>query len=129
MTLVVLDASAVLALLLDEPGGRRVRAVLPESALSAVNLAEVVGHFVRNGATEQEIRQIVEPLPIDVVAFDEGLAFSAGLLLPVTRAAGLSLGDRACLALALRFGAPAVTADRAWQSVAATVRVVIELIR
>jgi PIN domain nuclease of toxin-antitoxin system len=129
MTLVVLDASAVLALLLDEPGGRRVRAVLPQSALSAVNLAEVVGHFVRNGAAEQEIRRVVEPLPIDVVAFDEGLAFSAGLLLPVTRAAGLSLGDRACLALALRVGAPALTADRTWQSVGAAVGVAIELIR
>jgi ribonuclease VapC len=129
MTLAVLDASAPLALLLGEPGRERVRAVLPQSALTAVNFAEVVGHFARNGAAERDIRLVLDPLPIDLVAFDEDLAYAAGLLLPATRQAGLSFGDRACLALALRLHVPALTADRLWQSVAEAVGVEVDLIR
>ncbi|HEV2097954.1 MAG TPA: type II toxin-antitoxin system VapC family toxin [Stellaceae bacterium] len=129
MTLAVLDASALLALLLGEPGADRVREVLAGSALSTINLAEVVGHFSRNGAAENDIRLVLEPLPIDLIGLDEEAAYAAGLLLPVTRAAGLSLGDRVCLALARRLGVPAVTADRAWRGIAAAVGVEVELIR
>jgi PIN domain nuclease of toxin-antitoxin system len=129
MTLAVLDASALLALLLGEPGGDSVLAVLPEAALSVVNLAEVVGHYARNGAAESDIRLILDPLPIDLIRLDDGLAFVAGLLLPVTRSAGLSIGDRACLALALRLRVPALTADRSWEKIAGDVGVEIRLIR
>ena len=129
MTLAVLDASALLALLLGEPGADRVREVLAGSALSTINLAEVVGHFSRNGAAENDIRLVLESLPIDLIGLDEEAAYAAGLLLPVTRAAGLSLGDRVCLALARRLGVPAVTADRAWRGIAAAVGVEVELIR
>lgn len=129
MTLAVLDSSALLALLLGEPGSDRVRSVLAESALSTVNLAEIVGHFARNGAAEPDIRRVLEPLPVDPVGFDDELAFAAGLLLPATRPAGLSIGDRACLALALRLGVPALTADHSWERVAAIVGVEIDLIR
>jgi ribonuclease VapC len=129
VTLAVLDASALLALLLDEAGSDRVQAVLAESAMSTVNLAEVVGHFARNGSADADIRLLLDPLPIELVTFDDELAFAAGLLLPATRSAGLSLGDRACLALALRLGAPALTADRSWLSVATAVRAGIDLIR
>lgn len=125
----VLDASPLLALLLGEPGGEKVRAILAESALTMVNLAEVVGHFARNGALERDIRLVLDPLPFDRIGFDEELAFTAGLLLPATRQAGLSFGDRACLALALRLGVRALTADRPWQSVADAVGVEIDLIR
>ena len=125
----VLDASALLALLLGEPGSEKVRAVLDESALTTVNLAEVVGHFARNGAVERDIRPVLDPLPVDLIGFDEELAFTAGLLLPATRQAGLSFGDRACLALALRLGVRALTADRSWQSVADAIGVEIDLIR
>lgn len=125
----VLDASPLLALLLGEPGGEKVRAILAESALTMVNLAEVVGHFARNGALERDIRLVLDPLPFDRIGFDEELAFTAGLLLPATRQAGLSFGDRACLALALRLGVRALTADRSWQSVADAVGVEIDLIR
>jgi ribonuclease VapC len=129
MSLAVIDASALLALLLAEPGHERVRAALPESAMTTVNLGEVVGHFARNGAAEAEIREVLEPLPIARVPFDEALAYEAGLLLPLTRAAGLSLGDRACLALARRLGAPALTADRSWPAIAKVAGVAIALVR
>ena len=125
----MLDASALLALLLAEPGGDRVMAAIAESAMSAVNLSEVVGHFSRNGVRDADIHRVLDPLPFDRVAFDAELAYEAGQLLPLIRLAGLSFGDRACLALALRLRCPAMTADRAWSTVAAQVGVEVELIR
>lgn len=129
MTETVLDASALVALLRGEPGGIRVKDALAESAMTTVNLAEVIGHFARKGASEAEIRGMLDPLPFARVPLDDELAYRAGLLLPVTRSAGLSLGDRACLALAQRLDVPALTADRAWQTIAAPAGVRVELIR
>ncbi|WP_119679290.1 PIN domain-containing protein [Indioceanicola profundi] len=129
MTLVVLDASALLALLLNEPGGQRVKQVLSRSAISTVNLGEVVAHFARHGASEPDIRAVLDPLPLDRRLFDEEQAYSAGLLLVATRAAGLSFGDRACLALAKSLNVKALTADRVWSRVASTVDVEVEVIR
>jgi ribonuclease VapC len=129
MTSAVLDASALLALLLGEPGFDRVRAVIADCAITTVNIGEVVGHYARAGASETDIRLVLDPLLIERVPFDESLAFVAGMLLPVTRSAGLSFGDRACLALAIRLGVPALTADRAWQSIAAVAAVAVEPIR
>jgi PIN domain nuclease of toxin-antitoxin system len=129
MSVAVLDASAVLALLLDEPGADRVRAVFADSAITTVNFAEVVGHFARNGVAEPDIRRVLEPLPIERIAFDEELAYGAGLLLPATKAAGLSFGDRACLALARRLKTKALTSDRTWRKIARAAEVAIEVIR
>jgi ribonuclease VapC len=125
----VLDASALLALLLDEPGGERVRAVLADASISTVNLAEVVGHYARNGATQAEIGEVLDPLPFDRIDFDADLALACGLMLPTTRSAGLSLGDRACLALARRLGVSAITADRSWIAVSEALGVTVELVR
>ena len=129
MTIAVLDASALLALLRSEPGAGRVQAALPDAAMSTVNLAEVVGHFARNGAAEGEIREVLQPLPIELVAFTGELATVAGLLAPLTRPAGLSLGDRACLALARQLNVRALTADRSWQGLAGPLGIAIDLIR
>jgi ribonuclease VapC len=129
MTSAVLDASALLALLLGEPGCERVRAVLADCSMTTVNIGEVVGHYARAGASEADIRLVLDPLPIERVAFDESLAFAVGMLLPVTKSAGLSFGDRACLALAARLGVPALTADRPWRSIAAAAAVAVEVIR
>ena len=129
MTVAVLDASALLALLLNEPGAAKVKAVLAESSMTTVNLAEVVGHYARNGVSERDIHAVLAQLPVEYVAPDEALAYQIGLLLPITKAAGLSIGDRACLALAKRLGVPAITADRQWLSVATAARAVIEVIR
>jgi PIN domain nuclease of toxin-antitoxin system len=97
--------------------------------MTTVNFAEVVGHYSRNGGRDAEVRAVLDPLPVSLVPFDHELAYHVGMLLPVTRAAGLSLGDRACLALARRLDVPALTADRAWQSIAEQVGVRVELIR
>ena len=129
MTAAVLDASALLALILGEPGSDKVQSVLIDSAMSAVNLGEVVGHFARIGSSEADIRAMLDPLPFLRVALDEELAFRTGLMLPTTRGAGLSFGDRACLALADKLGVRALTADRAWQRIGRAVGVEIELIR
>lgn len=125
----VLDASALLALLRGEPGSARIGDALTRSAMTTVNFAEVVGHYIRNGGRESEIRAVLDPLPVSLVPFDHELAYQAGILLRATRSAGLSLGDRACLALARRLDVPALTADRAWPEVAAQAGVRVELIR
>ena len=71
MTTFVLDASALLALLLDEPGADDVKAVLVDAAMSAVNLAEVVSYFARLGAADADIRALLQPLPITIVPADD----------------------------------------------------------
>jgi PIN domain nuclease of toxin-antitoxin system len=129
MTSAVLDASAVIALLMGEPGGAAVQAVLGDCAMSTVNFAEVVAYATRLRRPEREIRGMLESLSIERIDFDVELAYQAGLLEPATRPAGLSLGDRACLALAHRLRARAVTTDRAWRSVSGAVGVEIEVIR
>ena len=113
---VVLDASALLTLLQNEPGAEVVADLLPRGIMSAVNLSEVVAKLMDHGMPLEEAREALDGLPIDVASFDRDAAFAAGELRRVTRGAGLSLGDRACLALATRLGATAVTADRAWAS-------------
>jgi ribonuclease VapC len=111
---VVLDASALLALLQDEPGADVVAAMLPGSAMSAVNLSEVVAKLADHGVPPEQMRAALDGLPIEVHAFDREAAYIAGELRGATRSSGLSLGDRACLALAIRLEATAVTSDRAW---------------
>ena len=125
----VIDASALIALLLAEPGADKVQAALPSATMSTVNYAEIVGFFARNGATDDAIQALLSPLPIQLTPLDTDLARAAGMLLPATRRAGLSLGDRACLALAHRLGVPALTADRAWSDIADTIGVNVTLIR
>lgn len=129
MSSAILDASALLALLLSEPGGEKVRAVLAESGMSEVNFSEVIGHFARNGAIEKDIRLVLDPLPIERHPFDRELAHTTGLLHPLTKSAGLSFGDRACLALAKQLKIRVLTADRAWQNIANAVAIEVHIIR
>ena len=125
----VLDASALLALLLREPGGERVRRELPTASMCTVNLAEVVAHFARNEAGAADVHDALDPLPFERVDFDEALALDCGMMLSVTRELGLSLGDRACLALARRLGLGVLTADRAWTGAGDRIGVAVELLR
>ena len=129
MTVVVLDASAVLALLLNEPGAERVLAVLDGGLLGAVNLAEIVSHYAKLGASGPDIMAMLDPLPVRIVPVDAALSYAAGLLRPITLRGGLSLGDRYCLALAKRERVPALTAERRWPEIAAAVGIDVELIR
>ena len=111
---VVLDSSALLAWAWDEPGAGRIDDAIGGGLVSAVNWAEVLTRLVERGLSDQEARDALEEFPIRVVPFDAAQAVAAGLLRRATRAAGLSLGDRACLALAQAERLPALTADRAW---------------
>lgn len=110
----VLDASALLALLQDEPGAEAVAGALARSVISAVNLSEVVAKLTDHGMPLADIRAALDGLPLDVHPFDQEAAYASGALRGVTRGQGLSFGDRACLALAHQLGLEAVTADRAW---------------
>ena len=129
MTSCVLDASALLALLLGEPGADRVKAALDGSLMSVVNLAEVVSHYAKLGVARQDIEALLRPLPIRMVPLDAALSYDAGMLRPITLEGGLSLGDRCCLALARREGLPALTAERRWPLIAEAAGVTVELIR
>ena len=126
MNRVVLDASAVLALLNDEVGAKIVQESLPGSIISSVNFAEVVTRLTLLGMPEKEIREALDILALDITPFDEEQAFLAGILAIKTKQLGLSLGDRACLALALKTGSAALTSDKVWQAldIGVTVRVI-----
>lgn len=124
----VLDASAVLAYLQQEPGHEMVQVALTAGArISAVNLAEVLSKVVSKGLDAALVRERLDALGLQVVSFDSGDALLSAQLYPKTKAAGLSLGDRACLALASRLDSVALTSDAAWRDVAGTINV--ELIR
>ncbi len=110
----VLDSSAVLALIFNEPGAETVKAALPDALLSTVNLAEIITKLVDRGLPAEVARAAVEVLGAEIVDFDSNQAYLTSELRSATRAAGLSLGDRACLALAAKRNLPAMTADRAW---------------
>ena len=129
MTAVVLDASALIALLKEEPGGARVAGVLTTACMCAVNFAEVVSHFVRSGMPLHTVDAMLAPLSLLVLEADAQLARSAGELRRTTADAGLSLGDRFCLALAIRERLPAWTTDRQWRAIGERVGAEIVMIR
>jgi ribonuclease VapC len=124
---VVLDASALLAMLRAEPGAERVEACLEGACIGAVNLSEVVAKLIEDGVPEAEIQRAIGRLELDVHAFDVQHAYVAGILRKATRTFGLSFGDRACLALGESLGALALTADRSWSRL--DLGIAIEVIR
>ena len=112
--MIVLDASAILCLLFEEPGMEKVLARGQGAFVSAVNLSEALSKAMDNGVPA-EIRAIaIEALALNIVAFDADAAHAAAELRTATKAFGLSLGDRACLALTGRLRATALTTDRIW---------------
>jgi len=111
----VLDASAVLAALLKEPGAVRVeRALKRGAAMSSVNVAEVAARLSQDGWSSGDVASVVTKMGIEVIPFDRQAALLSGAYRPRTRRHGLGLGDRACLATASSLGLPALTADRSW---------------
>jgi PIN domain nuclease of toxin-antitoxin system len=112
---VVLDASALLALLNEEPGGEKVEQSIPGAAISAVNLSEVISKFTERGMTEEVVRSTLEDIQIDVHPFDRESAYKTGALRMATRGLGLSFGDRACIALGWQLQRPVLTTDRVWR--------------
>jgi PIN domain nuclease of toxin-antitoxin system len=121
----VLDASAILAYLEGESGSPEVEKLLDEAAVSAVNLAEVASKLAERGAPADRIRQTIQALGVEVIPCDETIAYRIGDLRTSTKALGLSLGDRACLATALQHNVKAITADRGWKSLKVGARIQI----
>ena len=119
----VLDSSAILALLNDEAGADVVAEILPSSVVSTVNLAEVIASLVNKGVSGADAEAALLTLDCKSEPFRREEALLAGRLRESTRQAGLSLGDRACLALALSLGLPVLTADRAWRNLPLEVEV------
>jgi ribonuclease VapC len=123
----VFDASALLALMRNEPGADVVSARLSEAIISTVNQAEVQSKLVAAGLSEQEAWRHILEIGCESAPFDEAQARIAGGLIRVTRPYGLSLGDRACLALALQRQATVYTTDAAWKKLGLGIQV--EVIR
>ena len=111
----ILDASAVLAFLHREPGAESVRSILEDSAISTVNLSEVIAKLVETGTDPDKAVLVTREQPFQPMDHTLEQAQVAGALRAATRQAGLSLGDRACLALALALNLPVYTTDRAWR--------------
>lgn len=113
----VLDASALLAAMLGERGAQTVEAYFSDACISSVNLSEVVAKLSERGVPDESIHESLFDLDLDVRDFNTAQALRAGTLRNLTRSKGLSLGDRACLALAGELGAVALTTDAAWADI------------
>lgn len=109
----MLDSSALLCVLNGETGAERVAQVLPSAVIAAVNLAEIVTKLRERGLSVEEVDDVLGGLSLDVRPLTAAQACATGRLRPAPRTLGLSLGDRACLALAAELGAAALTADQA----------------
>lgn len=114
MNRAVLDASAVLAFLFNEPGADVVRPALAGGLCSAVNYAEVLTRLAERAGSPRELHGEIDRLELELVPFDADQAALTADLRPRTRSLGLSLADRACLALGLVRSVPVMTADRSW---------------
>jgi ribonuclease VapC len=121
----VLDASALIALLWEEPGAEAVEPLLSRSAVSVVNWAEVLQRYCAYGVETAGRRESVEALGISLEGFSAEDAETVAQLWQPTRSAGLSLADRTCLALARRLGVVAYTADRDWRKIDVGIEVVV----
>lgn len=110
----VIDSSAVLAVLNRESGADFVASQLPGSFVTAVNLQEVAKKMLEAGSTEDAIRKAVSRLGVRVLPHDANDAMLAASIAPATRKFGSGLGDRSCMALAIRLGVPALTTDKTW---------------
>ncbi|MBT0671768.1 type II toxin-antitoxin system VapC family toxin [Novosphingobium profundi] len=129
MSDVVLDASALLAMLKGERGATKVANAIAGARISAVNYAEVVSHFIFAGMPENEVDAMLDQLPITIVPADLAVSKIAGRLRAITATAGLSLGDRYCLALAHRDNLPAWTCDKNWNLIASEAGVKVVQLR
>jgi PIN domain nuclease of toxin-antitoxin system len=123
MAEVVVDASVILAAILGEPGREAMLELREPALLSAVNLAETRARLADRGFDRQSIDTSIGLFNMQVVDFDAEQAVISADLRSATREVGLALGDRACLALAHKRGAIALTADRAWAGIATPVEV------
>jgi ribonuclease VapC len=114
MSAVVLDSSAVIALLRSEPGAELIADHIADAVISAVNLHKVATKLFEAGFDASAVRETLDALNLEVEAHDAEDAYLAASLAPATKRFGRGLGDRACMALAIRLGVSALTTDREW---------------
>ena len=126
---IVFDASALLAMIREEPGGEAVATAIGRARMSTVNFAEVVSYLTYAGLPADQVDAMLIKLPMRVIDADLELAWTAGRLRIPTAEAGLSLGDRFCLALGARDRLPVWTADRQWRTIGEKLGVEVVLIR
>ncbi len=121
--MIVLDASAILALIHDEPGAGEVADHLSGALLCSANMAEAVGKLVDAGVSILPVRELLGAAGVSVEPLTEDDAVLAGALRSVAGGTTLSLGDRCCIALGVRYDATVITADRTWADLALPVAV------
>ena len=127
----VMDSSALLAVTKGEKGAETVMELIEanDCVISSVNMAEVATRMLDLGLPLNELRRALGLFNMDVIDFNEEQAMACAELRPLTKSAGLSLGDRACLGLAKLMDATAVTSDRPWMAIAEAVGVKVLMIR
>ena len=114
MSAIVFDSSVVISILKQERGFESAESSLSDALISTVNMSEVATYLVKNSVPSDTIQEVLASFPIQVVPFDESLALQTGCLYSSCKHLGLSLGDRACLALAISRKLPVLTADLVW---------------
>lgn len=110
----VWDSSALLMVLKQEPGWERLADRIEAAAMSTVNLSEVAAYFAKQGRPRDEIEELLQGLALKLFPFTQEQAYRSAALRPQTLHLGLSLGDRACLALGQHLHLPVLTADQVW---------------
>jgi ribonuclease VapC len=126
---VVLDASAVVAVLIRERGWEVVQSVILDSKMVANNLGEVAQRLLKKGWSRFQIEDAIGALQIEIIPVDGPLALDAAEIREIARAKGLSQADCICLALARRMGTAAMTADQKWLEIADAVGVKVQVVR
>ena len=121
----VLDSSALLAMLFVEPGGDLVADIVGHAVISAVNMAETIAKLVEKGMTLSQAAQSVRIFQMQIEPLDEKMAVTVAALRAPTSKLGLSLGDRACLAVAQKLNMPIMTADKIWAKLEMGVEIII----
>jgi len=121
----VLDTSAVIALLRQEHGWEVVQGVLEHSVICAVNLTETITKLIHRGGEPRMVEHYLKGLALEVLPWDEALAWESRDLCPLTWTHGISFADRACLALARSRRLTAVTSDAAWRRLGLDVRILL----
>jgi ribonuclease VapC len=123
MSSIVFDSSVLIAILRQEPGYEQGEALFSKALVSTVNLAEVSTYLARNGASLETIKKILEQFPCQIIDFSHELVAMTGFLYQQAKQFGLSLGDRACLALAMSKNIPVLTADTIWTKLSLSIDV------
>ena len=126
---ILLDTSALIALIKKESGYQKIEEVLPYSAISSVNLCELASILARNNILENEIDEIIEDIVPEVIPFCENIAIKAGKLSKYSAKYGLSLGDKACLSTAEYYSMNVYTTDKIWPELKTYITIAINVIR